>query len=144
MSDGSFFKGLVGIAVLLAGIGFLLSSFAYGVVALAFNFFHLDASFLGTLSIIGALIGIFLSWLGLKWFFESDDELLEKLIGVVGILLVLLGFIAAIAGLVTAGSAWIATLMLWAMGLAFIAYGFDIEVLSFFKKLLELVKDVVV
>lgn len=142
MAEKSFIKGAFGLLVLIAGTGFLLSALAYGIAAIVFNWLHMDFSLLGTLSFVGAGIGLVLSILGLKLFFDNESELLKKALGIIGIALFLLGWIAVLAGFVSGGLAWIATLLLWSMGLGFISYGFGVSVLSFFGRLVSAIKKV--
>jgi hypothetical protein len=96
------------------------------------------------------IIGAILTFVGARWFFENENQLLRLLLGCAGILLFIAGVIMGLIGIVgapeTAGISLAIGIFSWlmfmALGLSMIDYGFKLHIFPIFDKLLARFKKV--
>ena len=150
MADKSFFKGFLGLLMFFAGLYFLWGALAGGI------FWTFIGGMLGVnvtaclgLFLFEAIGGAILAWFGAKLFFENEDGFLRLLIGAGGIITLILAVLIAVAGLagapetlgISAIIAGVSVIIMLALGLSMIDFGFSLKVMPYADKIMGTTKE---
>ncbi len=123
----STIKALIGLGVMLLGMLFLLSAIFGAIFSSFLIALGIIPSWLLAGSALIILVSAIMVVVGSRIFFENETKLVLTLFGLTGLLFIIIGFLLI--------ETIFAALVAWAIGLAFIAYGFDVNALKPLKEL---------
>lgn len=130
MKKGNTIYALFGIFLLALGIIAFIGALASTVIGAFLGLVGITSSIFSSLQIWGVVLGIVFGFIGFRIYESNQDPLSKLAMGLFGVLMVIGGVIAVIAGSITGGASLFATLLLWALGAGFIDKGFEIDLID--------------
>lgn len=136
-SLAGFVAGFLGLGLALIGLVILLVGAGLGAISLL----GIGSAQIGIITIISGIGAIFL---GMRLYFENETPVLKFILAIVGLIIFTIGVIVALTSEVTLGLSLFVSILLWAMGIAFIQYGTGIKIIPVVNSLVTVSKKLTV